>query len=137
MDSDVPASRCGTAAAPTRREAWLGPDVRTAASPPGSAHEAVVTEDGAAPFSQGEPTAQHDTGIILGGRATSLPFTAVLSGSQRITTDNARAAWTCTVLSHRRSQSRPIWLWEQGVADPRSITAKVCERPRSTGCRVG
>ena len=85
------------------------------------AHKAMVTEDGPHPTVKVEPTAQHDTGIILGGRATSLPFTAVLSGSQRTTTDNARASSTCTVLSHRRSQSRPISLWEQGSGSQRGV----------------
>jgi hypothetical protein len=34
-------------------------------------------------------------GVILAGRATSVPFTAVLTGLQRTTTDNAKAASTC------------------------------------------
>jgi hypothetical protein len=44
-----------------------------------------------------EPTAQQDTGVILDGRATSVPFTAVLNGPERTTTDNAEAASTCAV----------------------------------------
>jgi hypothetical protein len=39
-----------------------------------------------------------DTGVILGGRATSVPFTAVMTGPQRTTTDNAEAASTCAAL---------------------------------------
>jgi hypothetical protein len=57
----------------------------------------VVTEDGPHPTVKVEPTAQQHTGVILGGRATSLPFTAVVSGSQRTTRDNAEAASTCAV----------------------------------------
>jgi hypothetical protein len=40
--------------------------------------------------------------IILVGRATSVPFTAVLAGPERTTTDNAKAASTCAVLCLRR-----------------------------------
>jgi hypothetical protein len=61
------------------------------------AHETVVIDDRASPCGQGvEPTAQLDTGVIQGGRATSVPFTAVLTGPQRTTTDNAEAPSTCT-----------------------------------------
>jgi hypothetical protein len=38
---------------------------------------------------------QPDTGVILGGRATSVPFTAVPTGLERTTPDNAEAASTC------------------------------------------
>jgi hypothetical protein len=44
-----------------------------------------------------EPTAQPDTGVILGGRATSVPFTAVLTGPERTTTDNHEASSTCAI----------------------------------------
>jgi hypothetical protein len=61
------------------------------------AHETVVTDDWALPCGQGgEPTAQPGYRVIQGGRATSVPFTAVLTGPQRTTTDNAEAASTCT-----------------------------------------
>lgn len=43
-------------------------------------HKAVVTEDGPHRTVRVEPTAQADTGVILGDRATSVPFTAVLIG---------------------------------------------------------
>jgi hypothetical protein len=40
--------------------------------------------------------------VVLAGRATSVPFTRVLSGPERTTTDNANAAWTCEIhLPHR------------------------------------
>jgi hypothetical protein len=42
--------------------------------------------------------------VIL-GHATSVPFTAVLIGTQRTATDNADASSTCAVLSSRRSES--------------------------------
>jgi hypothetical protein len=80
------------------------------------AHEGVGHRGRASLYGQGGtngPTAYRG---VLGDRATIVPFTTVLTGSQRTTTDNAKAASTCTVLSHRRSQSCPIWLWEQGVA---------------------
>jgi hypothetical protein len=37
------------------------------------------------------------TSVVLAGRATSVPFTAVLNSPQRTTTDNATAAATCAV----------------------------------------
>jgi len=40
--------------------------------------------------------------VILAGRATSVPFTAVLNGPERTTTDNHEAASTCTVHGPRR-----------------------------------
>jgi hypothetical protein len=70
----------------------------TAASPPGSGHEAMVTEDGPHPTTRVEPTARPGTpGVILDGRATSVPFTTVLNGPKRTTTDNHEAASTCAV----------------------------------------
>jgi hypothetical protein len=62
----------------------------------------LVTEDGPHPTVKVEPTARPDTGVILGGRATSVPFTAVPTGPQRTTTDNAEAASTCTAPLLRR-----------------------------------
>ncbi len=35
-------------------------------------------------------------GVILTGRATNVPFTAVLTGPERTTTDNTTTAATCT-----------------------------------------
>jgi hypothetical protein len=49
-----------------------------------------------------ELNARLDTGVILGGCATSVPFTAVLTGRQRTTTDNAMPVLTCAV-HYRRS----------------------------------
>jgi hypothetical protein len=43
----------------------------------------------------GRSKAQADSGVILGGRATGVPFTAVSTGPERTTTDNAEAASTC------------------------------------------
>jgi hypothetical protein len=50
------------------------------------------------------------------GRATTVPFTVVLTGPQRTTTDNARAGSTCTVLRLRRWRCRPNWLCKQVVS---------------------
>jgi hypothetical protein len=58
------------------------------------AHEAVVTEDGPHPLVEAEPTAPQCARVILAGRATSVPFTAVLNGPERTTTDNHEAAST-------------------------------------------
>jgi hypothetical protein len=40
--------------------------------------------------------------VVLTGRATSVPFTAVLTGPERTTTDNTKAAWSCAVPYLRR-----------------------------------
>jgi hypothetical protein len=40
--------------------------------------------------------------VVPTGRATSVLFTAVLTGPERTTTDNAKAASTCAVHSLRR-----------------------------------
>jgi hypothetical protein len=34
--------------------------------------------------------------VVLDGRATSVPFTAVLTGPERTATDNAKTSSTCT-----------------------------------------
>src|SRR5215203_2650650 len=58
------------------------------------AHAAVVTSDGSHPMVKVDPAA---TGIprLSSGRATTVPFTAVLIGPERTTTDNATAPSTC------------------------------------------
>jgi hypothetical protein len=61
------------------------------------AHDAVVTEEGPHPTVRVEPTARPGTGVILAGRATSVPFTAVPNGPERTATDNYKASWTCAV----------------------------------------
>ena len=80
------------------------------------ANNTSVTEDGSHPPVKAEPSALQMCEVILTDRATSVPFTAVLNGPERTTTDNHEAASTCTVPRPRRSQQRLNWLWEQGVA---------------------
>jgi hypothetical protein len=87
----------------------------TAASPPRLAHEAGGHPDGPHPPVKAEPTAPRCASVILTDRATSVPFTAVLNGPERTTTDNHEAASTCAVSHPRTWQQRPNWLWEQGV----------------------
>lgn len=53
--------------------------------------------------------------VVLTGRATSMPFTAVLTGPERTTTDNATAVATSAAPCLRRSRARLISLGEQGV----------------------
>jgi hypothetical protein len=74
------------------------------------------TEGGSRPVVKVNPTPPSCATVILGGRVTSVPFTAVPTGPERTTTDNAEAASTCAPDYLRRSRSCPIWLWEQGVA---------------------
>jgi hypothetical protein len=97
-----------------------------AASRRALAHEAVVAEDAARPTAEMADNGATEYRVILGHRATSLPFTAVLAGSQRTTTGNSRVSMTCSVLSRRRSQPCPIWLWEQVVSQSvcRSCSAR-------------
>jgi len=40
--------------------------------------------------------------VVLTGRAISVPFTTVLNGPQRTTTDNGMPFLTCAVLYRRR-----------------------------------
>jgi hypothetical protein len=53
--------------------------------------------------------------VVLAGRATTVPFTAVLTGPRRTIMDNATATSTGAVPCRRRSRSCPIWLCKQGV----------------------
>jgi hypothetical protein len=76
------------------------------------------------PYCQGRTNGAKACRVVLAARAISVPFTAVTTGAQRTATDNITAALTCTVHRLRRSGSCPIWLWEQGVADPRSFMTK-------------
>jgi len=64
-----------------------------------------------------EATASPGTRVVLGGRATTVPFTTDASGRKRTPTDNPTAAMTCAVRRLARWRPRPIWLWEQGVAE--------------------
>jgi hypothetical protein len=54
-------------------------------------------------------------------RATSVPFTEVLNGLQRTTTDNATARSTSAGPHPRRWQQRPNWLCKQVVSEDRLI----------------
>jgi hypothetical protein len=86
------------------RSAWERVQVphRAAASPRALAHEPVVTEIGP------HPTITVDLNGAARYRrrprrpATSVPFTAVLNGPERTTTDNREAASTCVVPHPRR-----------------------------------
>jgi hypothetical protein len=75
---------------------------RPAASLRARAHVAVATQDVPYRMVGVEPTVQPDNGVILGGRATSVPLTAVLIGAQRTATDNTRTASTCAFPYLRR-----------------------------------
>jgi hypothetical protein len=48
------------------------------------------------------PTPPGRTNVVLARRATTVPFTAVLTGPQRTIMDNATATSTCAVLRRRR-----------------------------------
>jgi hypothetical protein len=97
------------------------------------AHEAVVTEDGPHPPVEVEPTAPRCARVALAARATSVPFTAVLNGPERITTDNGYAALNSAISCLRRSRFWPIWLWEQGVAGSNPAVPTTSTTPCSPG----
>jgi hypothetical protein len=61
----------------------------------------LVTEDGL-PDAPGWSQRRQGVPVALTVRATSVPVTAVLTGPQRTTTDNAEAASTCAVRCHSR-----------------------------------
>jgi hypothetical protein len=73
-----------------------------AASPPDSCLRGGGHRGRTSPYGQGGATARRVPGVILDGRATSVPFTAVLTGPERTATDNAAAVPTCAVHRHRR-----------------------------------
>jgi hypothetical protein len=60
------------------------------------ANEAVVAGNWPHPTSYGRTDTTRLNGVDRTGRATSVPFTTVLPGSQRTITDNATAGMTCT-----------------------------------------
>jgi hypothetical protein len=71
----------------------LGPGVRLPRALRALApHEAVVPEGGPHPPVEAEPTAPRYARVILVGRATSVPVTAVLNGPERTTTKHPRPA---------------------------------------------
>jgi len=66
------------------------------------ANEARVALDGPPPSLQLEPMAAMPSHVVLAGRATSVPFTAVITGPERTATDNHEVASTCAVAHPRR-----------------------------------
>jgi ClpA/ClpB-like protein len=60
------------------------------------------------------PAAPSCTRVVIAGRATSVPFTAVLSGIERTPTDNIIVAVACAVRHVPRWRSCSIWLWGGG-----------------------
>src|SRR6266508_1763478 len=82
-----------------------------------------ATEDGAHLRPRLEPTAPPRARVILAGRATSVPFTAVGTGPERTPRDN-----TTSAVSLRRSLLLQVAIllglpWGQGVASPRLSSA--------------
>jgi hypothetical protein len=59
------------------------------------AHRTVVTEDEPHPTVAVEPAPPSCIRVALTGRATSVPFTTVTTGSERTTTDNTPTAVSC------------------------------------------
>jgi hypothetical protein len=66
------------------------------------ADEAIVTEDGPHRAVRVEPTARLGIGRRPRRPCHKLPFTAVLNGPERTTTDNHEAATTCAASHLRR-----------------------------------
>jgi hypothetical protein len=61
------------------------------------ANEAGVTGVGPHPLVQVVPKLPGSTDVVLTGRATTVPFAAVATGSERTTMDNATVATTCAI----------------------------------------
>jgi hypothetical protein len=72
----------------TRTEDAAAPRLRLA-------NDAVVTEVDPHPWAELGAHGGTGSGVILDGRATSVPFTGGIAGSGRTTTDNAEATSTC------------------------------------------
>jgi hypothetical protein len=68
----------------------------------GLAHEAASHKDGPHLTAKLVPTPAGCPTVILAGRATSVPFTAVLTSPERTPTDNTTAAMSCNVPYLRR-----------------------------------
>ena len=66
-----------------------------------------------------EPSPSGGSLVVLAGRATSVPFTAVMTGPERTTTDNKKRLRP-TVFLFPQVEILPIWLWEQEVASDRA-----------------
>jgi hypothetical protein len=66
------------------------------------ANDAVVTEDRPHPSVKAGANDTTVRRVNLAGRATSLPFTPVMTGQQRTTTDNTKTAPACIVARLRR-----------------------------------
>jgi hypothetical protein len=66
------------------------------------ANYAVITGDGLTLGPSWEPSASREITVVLAGRATTVPFTAVMIGPERTTTDNPTASLTCAAPQLRR-----------------------------------
>src|SRR4029450_2771444 len=73
----------------------------------------------------------------LTGRATSVPFTTVLTGSERTTTDNATAHSTSALPRLPRCPQRSNRLWEQGVPGSNPAVPTTSTNPLLSGCADG
>jgi hypothetical protein len=78
------------------------PATMAAAPALAACYDPVVAEDGPHSTVRFEPTALLVFQVVPRGRATNVPFIAVLSGLERTTVDNPEAASTCVVPHPRR-----------------------------------
>jgi hypothetical protein len=101
------------------------------------AYETLATEGGPSPRVKAGPSGATAYHVILTGRATSVPVTAVMTGPERTTTDKAKAASTSVVRYLRRSQTWPIWLWEQEVASTAPVSNLVRPETDSNASAAG
>jgi hypothetical protein len=87
----------------TARELQTICDPTGAAAPrPRLAHDPVLGEEEPHPAVSVRANGATVCEVVLAGRATSVPVTAVLLGPKRTTTDNARPASTCAASHLRR-----------------------------------
>jgi hypothetical protein len=90
------------------------------------AHEAALTEDGPHPTVRVAPRAGLGIRLHLDGRATSVPFTAVLNGPHRTTTDNH--GQPPSSLDLRRSPSSQVTAAPE-LALGAGVTVRLTPRP--------
>ncbi|HEY2957087.1 MAG TPA: hypothetical protein VGM21_02600 [Actinomycetota bacterium] len=77
------------------------------------------------------------TNVVLAGRATTVPFTAVLAGPQPTITDNPTVTSTCAVSCRRRWPTGPIWLCKQVLVDAQDLARLLGESVLRPGCLGG
>jgi hypothetical protein len=83
----------------------------------------LVDEDGPPPTPKVGANGAKEYQVVLTGRATSVPVTAVLSGHKRTIIDNTEEGLDCAV--HLLGRSRSCWIW-LGSKESLAIRVSYC-----------